>query len=83
MYLRNRKLSNPIFSCGGGVSVPGTSYDLRDNSERTPLGNIKDINITIENEITPVTLSSYSQAGSYKFSSVFDNSSFTSISSNI
>jgi hypothetical protein len=41
MYLRNRQLPNPIFSSGGGVSVPGTSYDLRANSERTPLGNIK------------------------------------------
>ena len=83
MYLRNRQLPNPIFSSGGRVSVPGTSYDLRANSKRIPLGNIKDVNITVENEITPVTLSSYSQAGSYKSSSGFHNSSFTPISSNI
>jgi hypothetical protein len=76
MYLRNRQLPSPIFSSGGGVSVLGTSYDLRANSERILLGNIKDVNITVENEITPVTLSSYSQAGSYKSSSGFHNSRF-------
>jgi hypothetical protein len=83
MYLRNRQLPNPFISIGGGVSVPGTSYDLMANSQRTPLGNIKDVNISVENEITPVTLSSYSQADSYKSSSGFHNSSFTPICSNI
>ena len=66
MHLRNRQLPNPIFSSGGGVSMPMTSYGINVNSERPILENIHvghpSVSISVENEVSSANPNPYSYA---------------------